>query len=109
MSTHSPFPWKSKGHSRWIYDAKDRLIAIIYASEDAVLNVAPKEDQIGNAAIIAAAPEMLATLKLFTERDGEPCRFDHHGMCQEHLIYTDKGACAVQAAWDLIAKAEATP
>ena len=30
--------------------------------------------------------------------DTEACRFDHHGMCQEHFMTTDNGECANEVA-----------
>lgn len=39
-------------------------------------------------------------LRRFVEHEDQPCRFDHHGYCQEHG--TDEPPCAVRVARQLL-------
>ena len=62
-----------------------------------------------DAALIAAAPPMLSALKAVLEVHDEPCRLDHHGLCQtHHLRRNDAGdpECEVALVRAAIAKAE---
>ena len=57
-----------------------------------------------NAALIAAAPDLLEALEFFID-DENPCRYDHNGRCQEHggMI---SGKCANALAMAVVAKAK---
>ena len=44
------------------------------------------EMQVANAQAIAAVPELIKALKAYAELETEPCRFDHHGLCQAHNL-----------------------
>ncbi len=62
-ATHTPGPWKV--NSSWSNDlgvvADDRLVAMVTNDEDRPIDDA---EQLANARIMAAAPELLAALKL---------------------------------------------
>jgi hypothetical protein len=48
------------------------------------------------------AGELAATLYEFVEGEGDPCRFDHHGYCQEHGYFGEPGDCHVRRGRELL-------
>lgn len=41
-------------------------------------------------------------LQGFVEGETEPCRFDHHGCCQEHGWFGEPGECGVREAREML-------
>ena len=98
---HSNGPWTATFNGEpdddiWdIHSADGELLAVSVSKSDAQL--------------IAAAPEMLEALKSMLEVHDEPCRLDHHGLCQtHHLRRNDAGEpeCEVELIRAAIAAAE---
>ena len=98
---HSKGPWRI-GVRCWcegsigfeLLSADNRRIGFVESLEDATL--------------AAAAPEMLSALKAVLEIYDEPCRLDHHGLCQtHHLRRNDAGEpeCEVELIRAAIAAA----
>jgi hypothetical protein len=55
--------------------------------------------------LTASNAELVGLLELFV--DDEPCQFDHHGTCQEHMNMLD-GRCVMKLARQALANAKET-
>ena len=98
---HSKGPWKVI-----FYGEDEDDICDVHAADGELLAVSVSKS---DAALIAAAPLMLSALKAVLEVHDEPCRLDHHGLCQtHHLRRNDAGdpECEVALVRAAIAKAE---
>jgi hypothetical protein len=56
-SEHSPGPWRSTKPGGAVLDAKERVVAQVAPRPTVVL--APREERVANARLIAAAPDLL--------------------------------------------------
>ena len=61
--THTPGPWTAKAYATGVVSATKHVVATIPQGYSARI---PPEERVGNARLIAAAPEMLEALKQVT-------------------------------------------
>lgn len=99
---HSKGPWRIDNWDE-VDESGREYVDILDAQGVNICTVADCD-----APIIAAAPLMLEALKAVLEVHDEPCRLDHHGLCQtHHLRSNDAGEpeCEVELVRAAIAAA----
>ena len=102
---HSKGPWKPCNMAFKGGKADDNIWDV-YSDDGELLAVSVSKS---DAALIAAAPLMLEALRAVLEIYDEPCRLDHHGLCQtHHLRRNDAGEpeCEVELIRAAIAATE---
>jgi hypothetical protein len=99
---HTPAPWNcyTKGSDIYIEDAKESGIANIRRNFELPFN-----EKMGNANLIASAPDLLEALIEMVDVHDEDCQFDHKGFCQSHYLDHESEGCRVAKAKEAIAKA----
>ena len=117
MNKFTPGPWEEDrgfsdaGDINNHYTVDDNYMTVFFGDE-AIEDFDPRKhdyaevygpNQVANARLIAAAPDLLAALERLLEVDDEPCRFDHHGYCQAHYL-DNKGECRIENARALLAE-----
>jgi hypothetical protein len=105
-AAHTPGPWRHRKHNgEHIIDSTTQYGMPVYVAT--LITVAPEQgDNEANARLIAAAPELLATLQEMVDITEDECRLDHHGYCQAHYLDdTNNGGCRVANAKAAIIKA----
>ncbi len=112
MSRPTPSPWTVHARrSSYKLDGVDVTTVVeinVHHGHERVCGVTIRDEEraLANAALIGAAPELRAALRLFV--DPHPCRHDHSGACQEHGQGSDD-RCPNVVALEALAKVEASP
>ena len=104
---HSKGPW----FRRDSVDEGGNIYHMWFDADGNELNLFGSDEAHGkaNADLCAAAPLMLEALRAVLEIYDEPCRLDHHGLCQtHHLRRNDAGEpeCEVELIRAAIAATE---